>query len=162
MARPTPTSFGRLRAPPRLRDKPGRYCDFAKSGPFRRIADVASGRELEPDPDRGSVDRGDGHRLKLFKLTNGALYHDVTQIVEKIARQLFVGAERPEIVLFVERPKRSGFGAQISAGGKAASLAGDDDNSNTTVAPDLIEQHVQLHAHPHVDRIESLRPRQRH
>ena len=63
---------------PRLRNKPSRYRDFAEAGPVRRIPHVASRRELEPDSNGGSVDCSNSDRLKLFKLANGALDHDVT------------------------------------------------------------------------------------
>jgi len=61
----------------------------------------------------------------------------MAQVVEKVVRKLLVGSERAEIVLFVERSERGRFGAQVAAGAKALSLAGDDDDANAVVPPDL-------------------------
>ena len=112
-----------------LRHEARRHRDLAEPRLVGGVADVAGGREFEPDADRGAVDGGDGHRLQLLELADGALDHDVAQVVEEVIGQLLVGAEVAEIVLVVERAERGRFAAQIAAGGKAAALAGDDDDA---------------------------------
>ena len=157
MARPRPTNFGRLRAPPDSGTKPAGTATSPSLRLVGGVAHVAGGGEFEPDADRGAVDRGDGDLRQLFELADGALDDDVAQIVEEIVRQLLVGAEVAEIVLVVERAERGGLGAQIAAGREAAALAGDDDDAEAVVAADLVEQEIELDPHADVDGVERLR-----
>ena len=63
MARPRPTNFGRLRAPPDSGTNPAGHRDLAELGLVRGVANVASGREFKADADGGAVDCRDGHFL---------------------------------------------------------------------------------------------------
>ena len=144
-----------------LRDESGGHGDLAELGPVRGVADVAGGGELKADADGRAVDRRDGDARELFELADRALDDDVAQVVEEVVGEFLVRAEIAEVVLLVERAEGSRLRAKIAAGGEAAALAGDDDDTQPIVAADLVEQEVELDAHAHVDGVQRLRPVQR-
>ena len=158
---PDADEFRQVARAARFRNEAGGHGDLAEPRAVRGVAHVAGGREFEPDADRRPVDRRDGDRFEFLELADGALDDDVAQVVEEVVREQAIGSEIAEVVACVERAERTGLGAQIAAGGKAAPFAGDDDDADAAVAADLVEQDVELDPHLHVDGIERLRPPER-
>ena len=116
-----------------------------------------------PMPTAGPLIAAIGDLRQILDLPERPLKDLVAEVVEEQVGELLVGAEIPHVeIRVVAGAERPGLGLEIAAGREPPPLAGEHHHLDVAVVADLVAQYVELDPHPDVDRIQRLRPVERH